>query len=445
MKLVNRCRAAALAALLGLALLPPPPAAGRTAAPPVPPGRTGAPGGDNTCATTGCHTSFPLNDPAGGITLSLVDVGTSAAFTSYAAGQSYTLALGIQSTAAGRTRWGFQITVLDGGGVQWAPPFALTQPTRTVLQVASGRQYVGHSGGGVMGQPTGNAWQFTFTAPPAGRGDITFYTCANAANGNSFATGDYIQCTTFVVTEGGGPVDTDMDGLDDATEAVLGTDPRDADSDDDGVSDGEEVLAPVPTNPRACDTDGDGLSDGLELGVTVPLADTNVGAGCFVADADSTSTTNPTSRNSDGDGDLASPCEDGDEDANGNGRVDAGETDPEVADCPVVGPTLVGLRQDARVTALTGGTAPCGPQTQVPLDDIFDTVCATPPTGCTPGAWSIPPPTDAQLDVSLAEWVRPGEALASFEPGVLVFYELEDCTIVLTVSKRGNDLILGRR
>lgn len=82
-------------------------------------------------------------------------------------------------------------------------------------------------------------------------------------------------------------VDTDADGLDDATELGLGTAPSDPDTDHDGLtdldettihfsnplmvdtdSDGltdlEEVLD-YQTSPFLADTDGDGLSDGLEV------------------------------------------------------------------------------------------------------------------------------------------------------------------------------------
>lgn len=59
--------------------------------------------------------------------------------------------------------------------------------------------------------------------------------------------------------EGNGTADTDGDGLDDATEANLGTDPRRSDTDGDGLSDGFEVSwISKPTDP---DSDDDGASD----------------------------------------------------------------------------------------------------------------------------------------------------------------------------------------
>jgi hypothetical protein len=66
--------------------------------------------------------------------------------------------------------------------------------------------------------------------------------------------------------------DTDGDGLTDAEEAILGTDPENPDTDGDGLTDGEEVLIYM-TNPLVADTDGDGLSDGDEVNVyfTNPL------------------------------------------------------------------------------------------------------------------------------------------------------------------------------
>jgi alpha-tubulin suppressor-like RCC1 family protein len=75
------------------------------------------------------------------------------------------------------------------------------------------------------------------------------------------------------------PADTDGDGLTDAHEARLGTNPRAKDTDRDGLSDGQEVKGTAPfttrteskqrtryfkTNPVKADTDKDGLRDGQE-------------------------------------------------------------------------------------------------------------------------------------------------------------------------------------
>ncbi|MGD8747288.1 MAG: OmpA family protein [Balneolaceae bacterium] len=60
------------------------------------------------------------------------------------------------------------------------------------------------------------------------------------------------------------PVDTDGDGLTDAQEAQLGTDPNSADTDGDGLTDADEVNQ-YKTDPLTADTDGDGLNDGDEV------------------------------------------------------------------------------------------------------------------------------------------------------------------------------------
>ncbi|MBT8091409.1 MAG: OmpA family protein, partial [Gammaproteobacteria bacterium] len=129
--------------------------------------------------------------------------------------------------------------------------------------------------------------------------------------------------------------------------------PLDADTDDDGLSDGAELAGAdgLPnsgdeTNPLYADTDGDGLTDGLESGVTTPVAagasDANgtsfagsdTGSANFIFDADPSTMTDPVDPDSDNDG-----LQDGVEDTNGDGATGtviiggtgtagSGETDP---------------------------------------------------------------------------------------------------------------------
>lgn len=72
------------------------------------------------------------------------------------------------------------------------------------------------------------------------------------------ATGTAIAATA--VAQG----DDDKDGLSNSKEAELGTDPQKADTDGDGLSDGEEVNQ-FDTNPKKQDSDDDTLLDGDEV------------------------------------------------------------------------------------------------------------------------------------------------------------------------------------
>jgi hypothetical protein len=126
--------------------------------------------------------------------------------------------------------------------------------------------------------------------------------------------------------------DTDNDGLPDDIENNYCTDYDDADTDNDGILDGDEdtnkdgVVDPEETDPCDADTDNDGLQDGTEIGLTAEDIGLDTDEGVFIPDEDPGSTTDPLDDDSDGDGLL-----DGAEDANHNGAVDNGETDPSVS------------------------------------------------------------------------------------------------------------------
>ncbi|MCA9540403.1 MAG: OmpA family protein, partial [Myxococcales bacterium] len=183
--------------------------------------------------------------------------------------------------------------------------------------------------------------------------------------------------------DGTPPEDRDHDGLSDAAELALGLDPGDADSDDDGLLDGEEPSPGADAdgdgliNALDPDSDDDRLPDGLEAGVSERPAASDPAV--FRADEDPSTTTDPLARDTDGGG-----AADGAEDANRNGRVDPGETDPNLADddqVPVeadgaVGDAGVG---DGGVDAAVGTDA--GEPRSVGIDPL-----ATVHGGCAQGA-----------------------------------------------------------
>ena len=124
--------------------------------------------------------------------------------------------------------------------------------------------------------------------------------------------------------------DTDMDEISDGAEDELGTDPMDADTDDDGVIDGAELGPDQDTdhdgviNALDSDSDNDGLPDGLELGLGCDHADTDRSRGRCIPDGDDgATTTNPLDKDTDRGG-----ASDGSEDFDLDGVVDSGEKDP---------------------------------------------------------------------------------------------------------------------
>ena len=125
--------------------------------------------------------------------------------------------------------------------------------------------------------------------------------------------------------------DSDGDGLPDSLENTTCTDANDADTDDDGISDGVEdanhngVVDYGETDPCDIDTDDDGIQDGTELGYTLYDIGPDTDIDIFQPDLDPSTTTDPLDDDTDDDGLL-----DGEEDTNHNGRVDPGESDPNI-------------------------------------------------------------------------------------------------------------------
>ncbi|MCL1046519.1 PQQ-binding-like beta-propeller repeat protein [Shewanella electrodiphila] len=98
-------------------------------------------------------------------------------------------------------------------------------------------------------------------------------------------------------------LDSDNDGISNLIEYSLLTDPTNADSDNDGLSDGDEVNG-VQTNPLNSDSDGDGLTDGEEVNDhgTDPLNQDSDADGLNDYVEVATLGTNPLNEDSDADG-----------------------------------------------------------------------------------------------------------------------------------------------
>jgi uncharacterized protein (TIGR03437 family) len=174
----------ALFAGLSLAAFLQRPARASSSGPPA--SHTGAPG-EQTCATAGCHTGA-VNQGSGALTLSgLPEIG-------YVPGASYFVTVTLAQAA--RTRFGFQMTVIDDRG-RAAGTWDNLEPGRVEMVSArvgaNQRQYAGHTQNGVI--PNGasqNTWTLRWIAPPQETGRVTFYVIGNAANGNGATSGDSI-------------------------------------------------------------------------------------------------------------------------------------------------------------------------------------------------------------------------------------------------------------
>ena len=200
----------------------------------------------------------PLALPAGALpTLVWVRAGAADVVTesgdviSLGTGEALSLTGNLQVTAAGE---GADIAAVYVGPI--VAPLAQTAATP-----AAGRQ--------IIESPDATATAVAQTAQNATP------TPATAEQGSAAVAEDEVP------NESVGPVDSDGDGLDDAVESELGTDPLAWDSDGDGVSDGEEVAtgtdpfdpASFPVSADAApggsslDSDADRLSDADEAAI----------------------------------------------------------------------------------------------------------------------------------------------------------------------------------
>lgn len=148
-----------------------------------PGGKTGSPGDVSNC--TQCHSGTPVTN-SGWITSNIPPAG-------YTAGSTYNIT--VTATQTGITKFGFECTAEDAFGLK-VGTLGILMGAQT--QLANNNKSVTHKSAGTTGSGS-KSWTFSWTAPAASTGTVTFYAACNTANGNGNNSGDVIHLTNMVV------------------------------------------------------------------------------------------------------------------------------------------------------------------------------------------------------------------------------------------------------
>jgi alpha-tubulin suppressor-like RCC1 family protein len=263
---------------------------------------------DTTLVAWGYNNNGQLGDGTNTQRLTPVAVSNLSGISKIAAGNEYSLALRTSGSSSGTVwSWGYNANGQLGDGTV-APRNALVEGTPSVMAIAAGDHHALASradgttaswGGndasqlGIGGTTQRNwavlvagATEFLQVAAGAGhsvglRADGTIWAWGSNGNGQLGDGSGQTQLrpvqvgTLTLASNSWMNQDPDRDGLLNAGEYRLGSDPLNPDTNQDGVKDGTAVAMGISvTNP---DMDGDGLLNGTEL---------QIGTNPFVADTD---------------------------------------------------------------------------------------------------------------------------------------------------------------
>jgi hypothetical protein len=147
----------------------------------APSGVTGSPGDGLNC--TGCHTGT-AQTLSNGITTTIPESG-------YIPDSIYDITIGNDVAQAGKTLYGFAMTVQKGTSQTLLGSFIGGNG------LLIGQNYITHSGA----KTSPPEWKFQWKAPATGTGTLTFSTALNAANGNGSTSGDLILLSSLTFNE----------------------------------------------------------------------------------------------------------------------------------------------------------------------------------------------------------------------------------------------------
>jgi hypothetical protein len=158
-----------------------------------PDAHTGAPlaGGGSELECTECHNSFPVDSGPGVFSIE--------APVAYKPGLTYEIRVLLSQT--GRVRWGFELTAIDDSLIG-AGEFLAGSDGFSQVSQAGTREYVKQTSAGTAdGQPDGQEWVFSWTAPATEIGPITLHAAGVAANSTGGSSGDDVYTTFVAVPE----------------------------------------------------------------------------------------------------------------------------------------------------------------------------------------------------------------------------------------------------
>lgn len=149
-------------------------------------GMTGSPGDAMSC--TNCHggTATPQT---GWITSTVPSTG-------YIPGTDYVITATM--TVIPLDKFGFEISPQNTAGDLMG---TMTVLNSTETQLISSNKYITHTFSGTAATNNSKTWQFTWTAPAQGSGDVTFYGAFVASNSDATFNGDDVHTSSLTVSE----------------------------------------------------------------------------------------------------------------------------------------------------------------------------------------------------------------------------------------------------
>ena len=126
----------------------------------------------------------------------------SVASSGYTPGETYTVKVLINPVVGTPAGHGFQLSCLNApegqNGSEVATWTDIADNVKISTAAANNRTYAEHDG-----VSTSNEFLVQWTAPSAGAGSVTFYSCGNGVNGNQETGGDGAACSTLTLMEAG--------------------------------------------------------------------------------------------------------------------------------------------------------------------------------------------------------------------------------------------------